>query len=121
MPLCFICFHSDSCGFFACPLYDENKTQDEQICKFFIRNQDDTLTADQFRHFWSHVEVQHENIYMNILEMCRSKMSTISKTNQVSYLLPKARNKDICKKTNKNVLSLTNSSIHWSLRRRVRC
>ncbi|CAF2104888.1 unnamed protein product [Rotaria magnacalcarata] len=72
----------NSHGYFACPLYDDKIREDDQICKFFVRNEGRTLSEEEFKHFWSHVSLVHENMYQNILEMCRSKISTISKIDQ---------------------------------------
>ncbi|CAF1430234.1 unnamed protein product [Rotaria magnacalcarata] len=72
----------NSHGYFACPLYDDKIHEDDEICKFFIRNEGSALSEEEFKHSWSYVSLVHENTYQNILEMCRSKISTISKVDQ---------------------------------------
>lgn len=91
------CFHLDSNGYLACPLYDERKTEDNQICHFYIQNQNADLTDEEFTCFWSHVQNAHPDTYLNILQMCQSKISNISKVNQVSCLLLKTSTENKCR------------------------
>jgi hypothetical protein len=69
MPLCFICFHPDSCGFLTCPLYDENKTEDERICKFSSAIKMIVLLLKNFSTF-GHMCKFNMKIYMWIFWKC---------------------------------------------------
>jgi len=98
------CFHSDSKGYLACPLYDERKNEDNQICSFYIQNQSADLTDEEFACFWSHVQNVHPDTYLDILKLCRSKIPNISKNNQVSCcLLLKTSTEHSVEETNKNI------------------
>ncbi len=115
--MCFIYSYLDSRGCFAYPLYDENKKEADQICNFFVQNQGDSLSSEEFQMFWSHVQVIHEHDYLNIPEMYRSKMADISRMIQVSCLLLKTYIKGNCRERIRMYCSLTSSSIHCSLSR----
>lgn len=114
--LYFIYSYLDSHGFFACPLYNENKTESEQLCNFFVENEGESLNDDEFRIFWSHVQVVHEGEYNDILKNCRSKIrSNISHETQVRHLFSKICLKENCKEPMRTHCSLINSLfiVHW--------
>ncbi|CAF1362360.1 unnamed protein product [Adineta ricciae] len=80
-------YKTNSHGFIVCPLYNEKKNEDDQICKFLVENDGDSLTPEQFEYLWSHVKSRHEDTYRDILKMCRSKIVDVSKTNQYDNLM----------------------------------
>ncbi|CAF1044031.1 unnamed protein product [Adineta ricciae] len=80
-------YKTNSHGSVICPLYNEKKNEDDQICKFFVENDGDSLTPEQFEYLWTHVKSRHEDTYRDILKMCRSKIVDVSKTNQYDNLM----------------------------------
>ena len=48
--------------------YDENKGDDDQIYKFFVHNGGDSLTTEEFDYYWLHMQVNHGDTYVKILE-----------------------------------------------------
>jgi len=81
----FIYFPSDSYDNLACPLYDDTKNEDGQVCTFSILNQGGDLNDEEFQQFWSHVEDEHGNTYVQILDMCQLKTSIECEPNRMSH------------------------------------
>lgn len=106
---------SDCRGGVVCPLYDETN----QTCQFYVEIQGDSLNPAEFETFWSHVRTNHEDTYVEILEMCRSKASDMSTMNQVNCLLRKDCVEDSRIAQMKINCSLINTSL--SVQRSVEC
>ncbi len=56
----------------------------------YVQNQSADLIDEEFAYFWSHIQNDHPDTYLNILQMCQAKISKISKKN--SSKLPTSEN-----------------------------